>query len=222
MRRTKELLLSYIPMADFLAEINGPQAEALIHNIADPARSIIYITRQNITGRCIGGPLTDYACDLIKDGFYRQNDYIVNYKGRSPHQGKTLRSSTFFIKDRERLVGLLCLNVDITEQVEALEKLDRALLVDARENVPPPPAEIFNLSVEELVQQTVLQFWDKDKELMPAQVRRMIVRRLHEQDVFRVKKTIPLVAQAIEVSEQTIYRYINELTKGGKENDTKN
>ena len=41
----RELLLSYAPLADFIARMNGDGCEALIHDVRDPLHSVIYITQ---------------------------------------------------------------------------------------------------------------------------------------------------------------------------------
>lgn len=48
---------------------------------------------------------------MIMQKQYESNNYIINYTGQLSN-GKTLRSSTMFIKDGGKLVGLLCVNFD--------------------------------------------------------------------------------------------------------------
>ena len=40
----EELLSSYIPLADFIAKMNGGHCEVLIHDVRDLEHSIIYVT----------------------------------------------------------------------------------------------------------------------------------------------------------------------------------
>ena len=40
----RELLLSYAPLADFIARMNGDGCEALIHDVRDPLHSVIYLS----------------------------------------------------------------------------------------------------------------------------------------------------------------------------------
>ena len=84
-------------------------------------------------------------------------------------------------------------------------------------------SEVFSLSAEELIGQTIHEKWGaKNPAAMPVQVRRAIIAKLNELDVFRVKGTIPFTAQMTGVSEQTIYRHINEAEKKGSGKDGKN
>lgn len=211
MSMNREKLLVYVPMANFIAEMNGPRAEALIHDISDYEHSIIYITPRNITGRKAGGPLTDYAIRLVSGKSFEQNDFVVNYIGRSSPDNLILRSSTYFIKDQGQLIGLLCINVDITEQVAAAETMRKALLVDASHLEDSQAAETFSLSTDELINKVFARrVGHLDGTQLTLAEKRSLVAELSSLDVFMVKGTIPTVAALLNVSEQTLYRYINE------------
>ncbi len=216
MKTSLNKLYSYIPMANFIAEMNGPHAEALIHDLSDIEHSIIYITPKNITGRRVNGTLTDYAVQLLNDRVYEKSDYVVNYIGRPSHEELMLRASTYFIKEEGRLIGLLCVNVDITNQVYAIKSLKEALLVDINES---QPLETFSLSTDELIHRVVAKRIKKQgREKLSVAQRKAIVSELAAFDVFMVKGTIPKVAALLEVSTQTIYRYIAEIKNNKKGN----
>lgn len=212
MDQMKAKLLSYIPMANYIASMNGERAEALIHDISDYERSIIYITPNNITGRSAGGSLTDYAIRLIQEKIYEHSDYVVNYLGRSSRNDLFLRSSTYFIKDEGRLIGLLCVNIDITEQVRAARALEKSLLVNLKDPEKSQPFETFSLSTDELIRESVQKRMTGGRRLKIAD-KRDIVAELYRFDVFLVKGTVPAVAAQLEVSEKTVYRYINDIKK---------
>lgn len=211
MDSNREKLLSYVPMANFIAEMNGPRAEALIHDISDYEHSIIYITPRNITGRKAGGQLTDYAIRLVSGKSYEQADFVVNYLGRFAPENLVLRSSTYFIKNNGELIGLLCINIDITEQIAASETIRKALLVDVVHPDESQAAETFSLSSDELINKVVARrVGHLDGRQMTLAEKRAVVAELAALDVFMVKGTIPTVASLLNVSEQTIYRYINQ------------
>jgi len=214
MNINRERLLSYIPMANFMAEMNGPRAEALIHDISDHQHSIIYITPQSITGRRVGGSLTDYATKLLSAKVHETADYVVNYLGHSSYDRLLLRSSTYFIKEEDRLIGLLCVNVDITEQVRAAEAMQKFLLVDLADPAGSQPSETFGISTDELINRIVAKRTAHLNGKKPAvRDKRAIVQELLAHDVFMVKGAIPTTASLLDVSEQTIYRYIQDIKK---------
>ncbi|OQB23855.1 MAG: YheO-like PAS domain protein [Firmicutes bacterium ADurb.Bin182] len=216
MSNNRDKLLAYIPIANFIADMNGQRAEALIHDISDYDHSIIYITPNRITGRKVGGSLTDYAIRLINEKAFEQNDYAVNYLGRLNHDNLILRSSTYFIKDDGRLIGLMCVNIDITEQLRAAKIIEESLNIDHQ--AESSPYETFVMSTDELIRKIIEKKIRYRKiEELSADDKRFIVAELLSYDVFMVKGTIPLVASLLNVSEQTVYRYINEVKKDKEE-----
>ena len=82
----RELLLSYAPLADFIARMNGDGCEALIHDVRDPLHSVIYITQPTLTGRSLGDGMTDYAVELTKSACASGADAVLVV---TPYYNKT-------------------------------------------------------------------------------------------------------------------------------------
>jgi len=214
MKDSRDILLSYIPIANFLVAMNGPRAEALIHDISDLNHSIIYVTPQNITGRNVGGTLTDFAIKLINMKVYEHSDYMVNYIGRSSYEEIILRSSTYFIKDEGQLIGLLCVNVDISEQVRSIETLEKSMLVDITRRDSSMSAEIFSLSADEIIHKIVSKkIGNNNGDKLTITKKHEIIAECLAYDVFLTKGAVTTVAALLNVSEPTVYRYIKEQTK---------
>lgn len=201
-------------MAQYIAAMSGERAEALIHDVSNYDSSIIYITPNNITGRSAGGPLTDYAIRLINEKVYERQDFVVNYLGHSSHGDLYLRSSTYFIKEDGCLIGLLCVNIDITEQVRAVHSLQKSLLVNLQDPENGQPFETFSLNTEEMIRQSVQKKTSGGHNLSISD-KRDIVLELYQYGVFLMRGAIPAVAAHLEVSEKTVYRYINEIKNKG-------
>ncbi len=207
-------LLKYAPLADFISEMNGPNSEVLIHDLSDLEHSIIYITPQNITKRTIGGTITDYALKMLMEKHHQDSDYVVNYVGYLKSENMILRSSTFFLKENGKLLGLLCLNVDITELVQAKKIIENAIRIDVGELTGDSPRENFNISVEEMIDNIIVPMFEEQLPLyMTVDQKRTIVAELEKRGAFMLKGTIPIVASRLNVSEQTVYRYIKEIQK---------
>ena len=105
------LLQHYIKLTEFLGQALGPDYEVALHDMTDKNRSIVAIANNHISGREIGAPLTNVALKILMDRSYETQDYRLHYCGLSA-EGKTLRSSTMFIKHNSKLVGMLCINFD--------------------------------------------------------------------------------------------------------------
>ena len=105
------LLQHYIKLTEFLGQALGPDYEVALHDLTDKNRSIIAIANNHVSGREVGAPLTNVALQILMDKSYEKQDYRLHYCGVSA-EGKALRSSTLFIKQNGKLIGMLCINFD--------------------------------------------------------------------------------------------------------------
>ena len=105
------LLQQYVKLTEFLGVALGPDYEVALHDLTDKNRSIIAIANGHISGREIGAPLTNVALSILMDKSYETQDYRLHYSGVSV-TGNVLRSSTMFIKEDGKLIGMLCINFD--------------------------------------------------------------------------------------------------------------
>ena len=209
-------LQRYIGIADYIAAINGPNCEVILHDVADLQRSIVYIVNGYVTGRKVGGTITDYALDLLVNGAYGKQESIVNYMGTT-RDGRILRSSTYFIKSElQELLGLLCVNIDITDLLRAKDILNRAAALPGDEPVSRAgmSKEHFDLSVDELVEGII------DSVILESGIvlrnsstkqKKELTRSLVARGVFKLKGAVGVVAKKLNVSSQSVYRYYKEI-----------
>ena len=108
-----ETVRGFLPMVDFLEQVLGKNSEIVLHDFSDPDHAIVDIRNGMVSGRTVGGPATDLALKIMNDGKYRDLPFITGYEGRGAG-GKTLESSTFFIREGDEIVGMLCVNTDLS------------------------------------------------------------------------------------------------------------
>ena len=108
-----ETVRRFLPMVDFLEQILGKNSEIVLHDFSDPDHAIVDIRNGIVSGRKIGGPATDLALKIMHDAKYRDLPFITGYEGRGAG-GKTLESATFFIREDDEIVGMLCVNTDLS------------------------------------------------------------------------------------------------------------
>lgn len=203
------LLRSYIPIADYIAAINGPHCEAVIHDLRDLDHSLYYITSPSLTNRPLGSGLTEYARRLLENRTDLHQNYVVNYTGASLDPGRVFRSSTFFIRDGGEPVGLLCVNVDVSALLQARTALEDAIGLEAAQL--GGTSEIFASSPDELIEAAVKEVLSGEKSgRLTVSGKRTAARRLKQQGLFQVRGTLTAFAKRIGVSEQTVYRYIRD------------
>ncbi|MGH2217234.1 PAS domain-containing protein, partial [Enterococcus faecalis] len=72
-------LAFYIPLLDFLTIILGKDTEIVLQDFSNGLdNSVVYI-QNNLSGREIGAPATDFVLEVLKSKIYKEKDYLVNY-----------------------------------------------------------------------------------------------------------------------------------------------
>ncbi|MEJ5996810.1 helix-turn-helix transcriptional regulator [Corynebacterium sp. H130] len=121
------ILNAYIPLVHFLGEAIGPNCELVLHDLDVPDHSIVAIANGHISGRQIGGPVTDFALRFMRQGSKSNATSMTGYRAVNA-EGRICRSSSYFIRDEDgTLRGMLCINVDITELEVARDNLTKFL-----------------------------------------------------------------------------------------------
>lgn len=220
-----DVVASYLPLVDFLAEALGPTAEIVLHDLRREDHSMIAIRNGELTGRRAGdATATEFALRMARRAEERGKPYMANYFGQ-PAGEKILRSSTYFIRDEAgSVVGILGINVDLTQLLAARQTVDRLLGLAVSEPLPFPPsptsalepgngvvAEEPDRNVEHMVYsvlERVLSACKADPSRLTVREKREVVEELNARGVFLLKGVVTEVARRLAVSEQTVYRYL--------------
>lgn len=207
----QEALQVYIGLAPFLAKVCGNGAEIVVHDMTDPAHSLVAIENA-ISGREIGNPLTDLAQEVAGKSAYTDADYLANYSGRTK-DGQFL-SSTYFIKNDGRLIGLLCINKDIGSIKQMTTTLNR-LMEQFNLTIPQESAlsETLDSPVENIMHARITEVISQsgvEPSRMSMDEKVAVVHRLNETGVMSIKGAVAEVASQLSISVPTVYRYMNK------------
>ncbi len=212
------ILDQFARLTAFLGLALGPDYEVALHDLTDKHCSIIAIANSHVSGRSVGAPLTNVALQILKDGSYLRSDYLLHYPGLS-QEGKPLQSSTFFLKEEEKLVGMLCINFDDSRYravSQAVLQLCQAAGLEEPEEARAP--ERFHNSIQgvagEAVAQALAGLGREAGQLTPEQ-RQQLVAALEPQGIFLLKGAVKEVAQALGCSQATVYRYLSQARREG-------
>jgi predicted transcriptional regulator YheO len=217
----------------------GPSCEAVLHDLTgDYSSSIVDIRHGHITNRKIGDCGSNLGLEVLRgtaqDG--DQYNYITYTRDH-----KILRSSSIYIRgDDGKVIGAICLNLDITHSVFCEEFLHQLNQFDqfstAREGVefwkgrehpeetpPGPPAgepkeikEVFVNSVRELLDYLIAEAHTqagKDVSRMRLADKLQFVRFLDQRGAFLITHSGDAVCDFLKISKYTLYRYL-ELVRG--------
>ena len=153
-----ETVRRFLPMVDFLEQILGKNSEIVLHDFSDPDHAIVDIRNGIVSGRKVGGPATDLALKIMHDPKYRDLPFITGYEGRGAG-GKTLESATYFIREDNEIVGMLCVNTDLST-VRSINAMAQQLMAcfDAAPRQAEPASievEILSESTQELIDRSI-------------------------------------------------------------------
>lgn len=217
-------LKKYITVVNFLGETLGENVEIVLHDLTDYENSIIAIRNNHVSERNIGGPVTDLVLKIMKDAEYKDLEYLCNYKGKSKH-GKNLKSSTYIIRDdNHKIIGLLCINIDYSDYYSIKESIDKLLPQnnnnkDILSNEDNGISENFNDSIEHLVSDSLKQISineNLETNRLSQEEKIEIVKQLYHKGIFLLKGAVIEVANQLQVSEATVYRYLNIIKREEK------
>jgi predicted transcriptional regulator YheO len=202
----------FIPFVDALAETFGKNCEVVLHDFTKPDQSIIKIAHGHITGRDVGGPATDLILSFLgKKG--KNVDCLIGYPTKTK-QGAELKSTTVFIRDnRDKIVGALCINMDITPYI-SLKSLSEQFCLRSDVGGERQFPEKFESNVDQLINELLEQSITKiGKPIvhMRKEDKLQIIRDLKENGLFLIKGSAKRVSQELNVSLATIYKYLEEI-----------
>ena len=211
----REEMLAFLKNeAQGIAKMFGPNCETIVHDMTRPGHPILAIYNGTVTGREIGstadifGDIGDYDETIYKNKDYT-NQLVLSRDGR------TLNSSTFNIvgDDFHFALGI---NMDITNMVRATQMLtemsatsgdlQQTLMQDARSQL------------EELLRECVSAV-GKEPGLMKKTDRMRIIRMLYKRRAFTYQKSVAIVAERLNVSRYTVYKYMHELEEAEKKGE---
>jgi predicted transcriptional regulator YheO len=216
------LLQHYVKLTAFLGQALGPDYEVALHDLTDKNRSIIAIANNHVSGREIGAPLTNVALSILMDKSYETQDYRLHYHGVSIN-GKKLRSSTMFIKQNGRLIGMLCINFDdsryraVSDHILSLCHPDlfvTELQPGAVESPRPAAPEKFRNTSEAVAADAIareLEHMGVSADRLTSEERLRIITALDAGGIFLFKGAVKDVAAELHCSQASVYRYLSQI-----------
>lgn len=217
-----KLLEPYGAIVEFLGVALGENVEIALHDLTSPDREVVAIANGQISGRTVGAKLSNLSLHYLDEKQYLDHDYVMNYKTAGP-DGKLLKSATYFIKEpgKEYPIGMLCINVNISDVKYITETLNRILGIKDADDVEfkyDNPIAILQSPLDEMVDKYIKECLKEMGVPTYVLVERLkvdekikVVKYLQKKGTFKVKGAIALVAEKLDVSEPTIYRYLKKM-----------
>ena len=211
----------YAKLVYFLSAALGDNCEIALHDLTSKDKEIEAISNNPISGREVGAKLSNLSLHYLEEKQYLNHDYVMNYKTVG-NDGKLMRAATYFIKEegREMPVGMLCINVNVTDFEYIETAMRRILGIKETTNVEfkyDSPIEILSSPLDEMVEKYINECMQNmgvpsyvHAERLKVEEKIRVVKYLQDKGTFKVKGAIALVADKLDVSEPTIYRYLKK------------
>jgi predicted transcriptional regulator YheO len=206
----------FISIANFLGEVLGSNTEIIIHDLINYDHSIVHIINGHISNRKIGDSITDLVLEFMITESKGNKQFICNYNSKTIGD-KLLYSSTYFIRDeKNNIVGALCLNSDYHEVKKSLSFLtsllpnyvdDKVLaLSNIKENLNSNPQEVTISKIDEILNQ-----FDVEASRMTIEEKTDVIAALNNCGIFNIRGSVQEVANKLQMSEPSVYRYIKKI-----------
>ena len=199
-------LKAYISIADMLADTFGEECEVVLHDIADPEHSVVYVANGTVTGRKKGQGFEHFVKTAITQGV--EKDFVANDFFQK--NGKLIRTSSSLIRDEEgKLIGALCINLDMTRTQKQLAYLQGFL-------PKPKPVPHHSEGNGKRVEEMVLALVDNilagcDVTALSREERIEKIRFMDSRGIFQMKGSIDQVAERLGINRVTVYSYLDEV-----------
>jgi len=179
-----------------IADLLGPKAEVVLHDVSCPDHSVIMIRNGHVTGRTTGAPLTDLGFYMLRESEDRIETLGI-YRSKTD-DGKVLQCNAANLRDaRGKIEAILCINIDITGE-SAKEHNQKV----------PIPAEHYQTNIDQVIETMISEASRTVNGSLTRDLRFEVVSEMDARGVFLARGSVRKVASALQIAAPTIYKYI--------------
>jgi len=210
------LLESLKIVVEGIAQTFGPRCEVVLHDLKDLDRSIIKIENGHVTGRTVGGSVTDKGLRDLRSG--SEDSLLINYPSTTK-DGRRLKSTTMILRNEKNVpIAAVCINFDVTDILSFKEIIEDTFRI-SEESDQDVRVETFDSDIITTLSKIADEITRETGKAIPSMGREdkiEIVRQLEEQGLFLIKGAIKLIAGKLNTSKFTIYNYLEQIRSENK------
>lgn len=206
--------LLFEKLFDLLEKQFGSELEVVLHDLTgNLCHSIVSIRNGHVTNRSVGDMEERHGI-VMSPGTHTDDGSIfgeIVYTKDS----RILRCSTFkIIGDNGSIIGSICVNQDITKEVQFSDYLRKhnGMNLEADFNRYPKVSTLLSRLMNEALLKT-----GKHYDNMTKADKLTYIKYLDERGAFLVSKSGPKVCKALDISKFTLYSYLDKIR--GKDDD---
>lgn len=209
-------IMEVSPLAEFLSDAFGPMAEIALHDLHRPHASIVFIRNGHLSGRKKGDAMTKETLELARKAEDSGIDFISDYRGRDLNNHQFRVSSLFIRNQEEHIIGVLCININITELQRAAHLLQTISTTDSVNGMVSSgiPSQVLDEDPEENIRriaQDVIKQIQVPIDKLSRIERLRIIKDIKDRGIFLIKGAVNIVATELKISVPTLYRYLQAL-----------
>jgi len=205
------IIKNLIPVIQTISLTFGKNCEVVLHDLSGPFHSIISIENGHVTGRKVGDPITDFILAAWRQGGFgnEKENKSINYKTKTK-DGRILKSSSVFIKNNDKIIGCICINIDITLPLIFEKKLNEFCNIVELNNGESETFTSIDIILENIIDKAIEEV-NKPVSLMHKEDKIRVVEIVDQKGIFMIKGAIDLIASKLNISRYTIYNYLDEI-----------
>ena len=207
----RAIIESYKNVVIGIANLLGDNCEVLVHSLENYEKSVNFIKNGHNSGRNKGAPITDLALKLINN-LNINKSFLEPYESKFPN-GDRCKSVTIPIKNREKLIGLLCINLNMEVSIFDFakhiilnnndDKIGEEVIENYSSNIDDMMKFMLEKIINDIIINTSIPNQDKNK---------TIILKLYEVGFFQLKGSVEALAEKLQISPHTIYSNIRKYT----------
>lgn len=202
----EDVLKALCRTAEAIAATFGQSCETVVHDFTNADCRIVVICNGHVSGRNKDSQTTIYA-DSFSSKDCRDLVFINDYVNTMviTKDGRKIKTTSinFVGEDYHYVLGI---NFDTSSLNAAMGVLSDLLQSDAAFDI----SALTDQRLADAMDYCLSVIAKKPGELTKAE-RMQVVSMLQQNNVFRMQKAVPYVADRLRVSRYTIYNYLNEL-----------
>lgn len=200
-------------LVSFIADHFGDEVEIVLHDFdkKQNVNSIVDIRNGHITGRKIGDGVAKHGIQAIPG---EDCDGNIIHEIIYTERGTILKCSDFFIKDSDgQVIGIICINQDITNSVKYQNYLQKQNAFQIKESSSIDVNEVLANVIQE-----AFMFIGKHPSVMTKEDRVAFIRYLDDKGTFLISKSGPKICETLNISKFTLYNYLDIIRNSGDNN----
>lgn len=203
-----EFLKKYIPVADAITQLFKPNVEVVIH---DYERDEVFYIANPVSGRKHGS--ASYL-----DGELKQipvTESVIGPYEKAGKNGQRVQAISAVLREEDKIVGLMCINLDYSKYEPALELLESLL---RPKTLSQAPEILFKNDWLEQVRFEMREFADSCRTSLiklSANQRKELIAHLDSKRFLYAKNSVEQIASILNISRATAYNDLKEVRRKG-------